>query len=952
MKILFLFALSFFLIEGPLYSQSVPIYQYYSEDDHDAHQQNWDAVQDTNGYIYISNGEGVLKYDGKNWKHIHIGNTGRSTSLFVSSKGHIFANGQYDFGFLEPDSLNQLAFRSISDAENVLNAIFEVYEIDGKIYSRGIDRFFIYSDGILETYPSTHGDLKGSFKYGTSELIVLSNSGLLSFSEGKYQILKGSEYLGNDILKFGFSIGDNEYLLGMRNHLLLKFRNNRFEKFETEIDDELKKNQIYDGIKLGDQYVIATLLGGIYFIDLEGNLINKIDEESGLITNSVYDLFIDEEENLWVSLANGIQKFNYGSNLRKFELGGAEREVILDVKASEENAFIKTFTNIFRLKDGSYESLSLPFEIKNTQLYMHRDTLYILPFSGGVYTWTENEKLKKKWDSTERFTPIETNDYNKDPSFFSTNRILTLGSKENKVENIDHQLIFSKAVKVFENIFFLEREKGVYKYSNGDLKKIEISDAKFSEQKIIFNDISVNSSTIFLGVEGMDGMSGLFELDSDKEIFKRSKFLAEQDKELSQKQVFLIENCPSGSIWFGNDRKIKYASKVENNFSISNSPFQIIGEDDDIYSISCTNKGVWFGGVNGVYYLDNDEWNYEKSFKTNITGVFIQNDSLIYGSLGEPVKPIILPYKDNELRFSYAAASYIDETRNTYQVKLEGFDNSWSSWSSETQKDYTNIPEGTYTFKVRSQNVYEHEGIPDEFAFTILPPWYRTWWAYSLYVIMIAGMLYGIYKIRINQILKIQGVRNRIADDLHDDLSGTLIGISNFAKAITKNPDKDTRERFIGLIEKSADEAKEKISDIVWTINPTHDEWTNFLTKCRRHASDIFEAQDIEYALEMDESIPGQLEMELRKNLWLIFKEIITNIIKHADAEYVLIRFTTESGKLSITIRDKGKGFDINALKSGNGITNITKRVETIGGTVNLESKISDGTKWNIEIPL
>ena len=209
-----------------------------------------------------------------------------------------------------------------------------------------------------------------------------------------------------------------------------------------------------------------------------------------------------------------------------------------------------------------------------------------------------------------------------------------------------------------------------------------------------------------------------------------------------------------------------------------------------------------------------------------------------------------------------------------------------------------------------------------------------------------------IYKIRLNQILKVQRVRNRIADDLHDDLSGTLIGISNFAKAITKNPDMKNQKRFIGLIEKSADEAKEKISDIVWTINPTHDEWTNFLTKCRRHASDIFEAQGIEYALEMDENIPGNLEMELRKNLWLIFKEIITNIIKHAEAEYVLIRFTTESGKLNITIRDKGKGFDVNTQKKGNGINNVKKRVETINGKLSLDSTPSEGTKWNIVVPV
>ena len=91
--------------------------------------------------------------------------------------------------------------------------------------------------------------------------------------------------------------------------------------------------------------------------------------------------------------------------------------------------------------------------------------------------------------------------------------------------------------------------------------------------------------------------------------------------------------------------------------------------------------------------------------------------------------------KKNTLKFEYSLPYYTKSENNTYQYILEGFDDDWSSWSTETKKNYTKIPEGDYTFKVRSKNIYDESGNEDSYYFTILPPWYRTWWAYLLYII-------------------------------------------------------------------------------------------------------------------------------------------------------------------------------------------------------------------------
>ncbi|MBO6620969.1 MAG: ATP-binding protein [Balneola sp.] len=957
-----------FLLSLPLFGQGFSFYEYFSPEDlSNSHPQNWAAIQDTNGYVFIANGSGYLVNDGNNWLAGHIGETGRGTSFFVSSTGMFYANGHSDFGKLVPDSSNRIIYKSISSTHyseaQYIPIIWDAYEINGKIYNRhnyGIVKYDPFSGTVKDyTFKANQDILWGSFQ-SNKDIFVDSNDGLWMFRDSVYTLMKSLKELKNERLAFSERLNSQETLLGIwrgskrsKEKSIYIFRNGVAKVFETEADEYLSLNISYKATTLKDgTIVIATLTGGIVFLEQNGSLKKIFTENNGLEINEVYNLYVDHENQLWITLSSGVQKLDLNESLRNYNEVHGLVGTIEDIILIENTVWAISGSGIFK---------SYTLSPENTLGFTHFDNPNGLPMNGLFsinkipYTYGDsgifelsNEGIKKQIFNE----PVNSTVFDK-----SSNTVLLIG--KSKTFEFDGSSIIEKSANIevtgyysalYENSLFIMSSSSnqVFRLEKDSL--IEIPIQKNPDGRINLNHIGVIDNKLYIGVDGTETNNGLFVFNKSKNLFERDYNFG-KNTPLYSKQVFTFQQCENGDIWFSSDNKVIKATKNKSDWNLVGKFYRKVSELK-AYSFECTKSGVWIGGNKSITFINNDFSLDSVNFKTNITGMYVERDSLVFGGYGEPVNPIVLPFRDNELRFNYAAASYIDPELNTYQYKLDGFDDDWSEWSLETQKDYTNLSEGEYVFKVKSRNVYEADGEMDTITFTILPPWYRTWWAYLLYVVVIAGILYGLYKIRINQILKIQGVRNRIADDLHDDLSGTLIGISNFAKAITKNPDKDTRERFIGLIEKSADEAKEKISDIVWTINPTHDEWTNFLTKCRRHASDIFEAQNIEYALEMDENIPGQLEMELRKNLWLIFKEIVTNIIKHAEAEYVLIRFATESGKLNITIRDKGKGFDINALKSGNGINNIKKRVETIKGKVKLESTPSEGTIWNIEVPV
>jgi len=200
--------------------------------------------------------------------------------------------------------------------------------------------------------------------------------------------------------------------------------------------------------------------------------------------------------------------------------------------------------------------------------------------------------------------------------------------------------------------------------------------------------------------------------------------------------------------------------------------------------------------------------------------------------------------------------------------------------------------------------------------------------------------------------MRVQRIRNNIASDLHDEVSATLSSISYFAQAIKSDSVTKDKNRFVDLIANSAGDAKEKISDIVWAINPEHDDWQGFLSKCRRFASDLLESKEIEYSLKIDEYIPGKLDMQFRQHLWLIFKEMVTNAVRHSDAKNLDVILKNEQGTLKLVVQDDGQGMDVDKVKKGNGLVNIQKRVDQIKGEISLKTSEGFGTRWILKVPL
>jgi two-component sensor histidine kinase len=288
----------------------------------------------------------------------------------------------------------------------------------------------------------------------------------------------------------------------------------------------------------------------------------------------------------------------------------------------------------------------------------------------------------------------------------------------------------------------------------------------------------------------------------------------------------------------------------------------------------------------------------------------------------------------------------LGQERLIYEYTLyNGGDTIWNKIEGEPELSFTRITPGSYTLLVRVGNGFGGYS-PEITVFNILitPPFTQTVWFIGLIIVTIAAILYVVYLYRLKQLKKLQIIRNNIASDLHDDIGSTLNSISIYSEVAKQQAGKEIPALDqIGL---NSRKIIESMSDIVWTINPENDPFEKIIIRMRSFAYQLLKAKKVEYTFEVDEKLNSiALPMQVRKNFYLVFKEAITNVVKYSEASRVSIDLFEKNKTIMLRIRDNGKGIPVNAQTLGNGLMNMTRRAEEIGGELNIISANDGGTE-------
>lgn len=334
-------------------------------------------------------------------------------------------------------------------------------------------------------------------------------------------------------------------------------------------------------------------------------------------------------------------------------------------------------------------------------------------------------------------------------------------------------------------------------------------------------------------------------------------------------------------------------------------------------------------------------------FKVDNTTYFVGKKTVTNGSL------VWLKPEQNMISIEFAALSFTNAQQNRYAYKLDGVDRDWV-YTANNFVSYK-LTDGQYTFRVKACNADGIWSYKEAFIdLKITPPFYKTWWFIAACAVLLTGLLYGLYRMRISKLKAMYEMRNVIARDLHDEIGSTLTSINILSQVSQSNMQKD-QQKASSLLEKvveQSEQIQQNMSDIVWAIKPDNDKIQNLAVRMREYLSHTLESREIRIEFHADERVMKEsLTMKQRRDFFLIFKEAVNNAAKYSQCRQVTVVLDRQNGDIRLLIEDDGIGFDRNRIGSTNGLRNMEQRAVLLKGQITILSTPEQGTRITLTVP-
>ena len=310
----------------------------------------------------------------------------------------------------------------------------------------------------------------------------------------------------------------------------------------------------------------------------------------------------------------------------------------------------------------------------------------------------------------------------------------------------------------------------------------------------------------------------------------------------------------------------------------------------------------------------------------------------------------------NQLQIDFVSLRFAPGERLRYQYMLEGAEKDWNPPAARRSVSYASISPGDYRFLVRAVNAEGEVSVtPAVVAFTVLPPYWQRWWFVSLTGLALVAAGLSLHRYRVSRVVELERVRARIATDLHDDIGASLTRIAILSEVARQQPHRGEGDLDAPLssIATIARESVTSMSDIVWAISPERDTLHEVVRRMRDHAEDVFEARDVSLVLDLPE--PGQpkkLGVEVRRDLYLIFKEAVNNAARHSSCTRVAIVFRVTGSHLLLEISDDGVGFEPAGQHDGHGLRSMQHRAKRLGASLDVRTRAAAGTTVRLTMAL
>jgi len=754
----------------------------YSKLSYNAGLQNWDIKQDKNGIVYFANNEGLLSFDGKNWKIYPLPNKTIVRSVEIGADNKIYVGGQDELGYFAPNANGSLVYHSLT---NLIPAKFRSFEdvwdiisYKSSLFFRSPNKIFQYNTGTITVFKAP-----SEWAYLTScngKLYAHDyQTGLMAFVNDSWQPITTNYVFSKTDPVTGMIPTTGGAIITTLKKGLFYYSNNTIQPITTGAAGIFQNERIYSAIAINKEWMaLATSSGGVYVINNKAEIIQKFSSTEGLQSNNILSIFLDQKQNLWLGLNNGIDFIAYNSAIKHISPKLLD-ESGYTAMIQNQQLYIGTSNGLYSVPLQPVNDLSFSkgdFSlVQNTSgqswgLALINNQLVLGHHEGAFYV---NNKVATPFSSKPgfwNFTPLG----NMTPSTLivgGTYRGLTLlDAKANQlIESLDIPNFYESSryvtIDAEENIWVSHPYHGVYKIvknSNG-IYTTKQYQKKEGLPLLLNNHIYKIKNRIVVGTE-----KGVYEYNTEKDVFETANNYASL---IGDQSIRYLKEDKEGNIWFIHEKVlgvIDYTGQQPQVTYIPELNGKMLSGFEYIYPIDGNN--IFLGGEKGFYHINYEKYKkQEPALHVQIRSVHIIDnlDSTLFGGYFKDVNEIQLQdlkntphisYRFKTMHFDYTSIAFGYQNNLEYSYRIKGFEDGWSTWTKRTEKEYTNLAPGNYTFEVKVRNNLGKESTISSYQFSIDAPWYRSLFAYLLYFIAIG---FGAYKLHIYQRTKFKSQQQK-----------------------------------------------------------------------------------------------------------------------------------------------------------------------------------------------
>lgn len=729
----------------------------YTRQTYKAANQNWMVTQHENGWMYFANNKGVLEYDGTSWNTYSIHNA-KTRAIKCGNDGRIYVGGLRQFGYFVPNKRGGLDYICLSDSlknERPGN-MWNIQIADDRVYFQA-DRDITYLEndsikhinygmGIMHS-----AIINNKFYVATWEGLMMLNGSTLTLLPQTAEIAKSKVV--------GLYPVDNKILIVTSQHGMYIYDGLKVTKYKSAADSFLNYNQLFCTAMKDSLLALGSVQDGVLLLNIANDEVERISIHNGLQNKTVLSMEFDRENNLWLGLDNGIDCISLNSPM--YFLYSNRTAIGSGYASNYYQGELYLGTN-----QGAYTTSyphSLHKEVKLTlvpgtegqvwSLTKHDDKL----FCGGSNSLIVIDGEERyRINGIRGVWWIKTINHHPDILLAGTYTGIFVLKKEGERWEVSHQLkggdYSPKTMyveKISNTIWVANKEHGLHRLTlSADLR--EVTGKNYNNKELpIGNNVYVSNIDDEIVIASRQG---LFRYNQIKDCLE--KYTKLEDLLDGNTKYTYISQDEYGDIWYVADGMLKLARYDAQTKSYRKDESETYLKDfliEDFEHIQTfDNNQAIIGTEEGFSLLQFDK-NAAKKYPLNlqIRKVFltIGKDSLVYGrSYTYNDLPLVVSYKNNSMRIEYSVNNYDKSVSTLYSYRLEGDANdTWSEYNENTTKEYTNLKEGQYTFHVKIITSQDKDPITTSFSFEILPPWYRTWWAYMFYALSVIGFLFYAY---------------------------------------------------------------------------------------------------------------------------------------------------------------------------------------------------------------